>query len=100
MSPVTRAEVEEVLRTTYDPDLDIDLQTLGLIYGYKLDEAAQTLKITMTFTTPLCPYGGDMVTELKRRFTELGMKEEAIEIEVTFTPPWEPPEGIREMLGV
>lgn len=100
MSPVTRGEVEEVLRTTYDPDLDIDLQTLGLIYGYDLDEKAQKLKITMTFTTPLCPYGGDMVAELKHRFKELGMKDEDVTIEVTFTPPWVPPADIREMLGV
>jgi metal-sulfur cluster biosynthetic enzyme len=97
---VTRAEVEEVLRTTYDPDLDIDLQTLGLIYGVDFDEREQRLKITMTFTTPLCPYGGDMVAELKRRFRELGMVDESVRVEVVFTPPWEPPHDIREMLGV
>jgi metal-sulfur cluster biosynthetic enzyme len=95
---VTRSEIDEVLRTTYDPDLDIDLKTLGLIYGVKFDETAQDLSVTMTFTTPLCPCGGEMVAELERRFRELGL--EKLKIDVVFDPPWQPPPGLREMLGV
>lgn len=95
---VTRAEVDEVLATTYDPDLDIDLKTLGLIHGIAFDEIAQELEVTMTFTTPLCPHGGEMIEEIKRRFRELGL--EKVRVVVTFDPPWMPPEGIREMLGV
>lgn len=95
---VSRAEVEEVLRTTYDPDLDIDLRTLGLIYEVAFDEPAQELRLTMTLTSPLCPYGDEMVAELKRRFRELGL--EKVQVTVVFEPPWQPPEGLREMLGV
>lgn len=95
---VSKAEIEEVVRTTYDPELDIDLKTLGLIYGIDFDESAQSLKVTMTFTTPLCPYGGEMVEELVAKFKALGLTD--VQIEVVFDPPWEPPAGIREMLGV
>jgi metal-sulfur cluster biosynthetic enzyme len=95
---VSREEITEVIRNTYDPDLDIDLETLGLIYKVDFDEAAQSLRLTMTFTTPLCPYGGEIVEELTGKFKRLGVKEVAID--VVFNPPWTPPPGLRDMLGV
>lgn len=95
---VIKKEVEEVLKNTYDPELGIDLHTLGLIYGIDFNEKTQALKITMTFTTPLCPYGPQIVGELKSKFRALGLDEVAVE--VVFDPPWEPSEDVRAMLGV
>lgn len=95
---VIKEEVIEVLKNTMDPELGIDLYTLGLIYEIDLDEEKQALKITMTFTTPLCPYGPQMVGDIKGRFRALGI--DNVEVEVVFDPPWEPSEEVREMLGV
>lgn len=95
---VIKKEIEEVLKNTYDPELGIDLHTLGLIYGIDFDEKKQALKVTMTFTTPLCPYGPQIVGELKSRFRALGLDD--VTVEVVFDPPWEPSEDVRAMLGV
>ena len=95
---VIKTEIEEVLKNTYDPELGIDLHTLGLIYGVDFDEKKQALKVTMTFTTPLCPYGPQIVGELKSRFRALGLDD--VTVEVVFDPPWEPSEDVRAMLGV
>lgn len=95
---VIKQEIIEVLKNFQDPELGIEIYTLGLIYDVNLDEKAQTLKVKMTFTSPMCPYGPQMVGELKGRFHALGVEDP--KIEVVFDPPWEPSPEVREMLGV
>ncbi len=95
---VIESEIQEVLKNTYDPELGIDLYTLGLIYDVDFDEKRQKLAVKMTFTTPLCPYGPQMVGELKSKFRSLGLEDVAID--VVFDPPWEPSPEVRAMLGV
>ncbi|MEK9152340.1 MAG: metal-sulfur cluster assembly factor [Patescibacteria group bacterium] len=95
---VIKQEIIEVLKNFIDPELGLDVYTLGLIYGIDFDEKKQALTIKMTFTTPMCPYGPQMLGELKSRFRALGL--EKPEIEVVFDPPWEPSQTVREMLGV
>lgn len=95
---VIKQEILEVLKNFQDPELGLDLYTLGLIYRIEFSEKMQTLKITMTFTTPMCPYGPQMLGELKSRFRALGIADPVIE--VVFDPPWEPTPEVREMLGV
>lgn len=91
-------EVIEILKTTLDPELGIDLWTLGLVYGVDVDEKTGAAHITMTFTTPFCPYGPQMVGEIKSRLRALGAPEPRVE--VVFDPPWEPSAEVRQMLGV
>lgn len=95
---VVTKEIEEVLKTTMDPELGIDLWTLGLIYDVDFDEDAQKLYIKMTFTTPLCPYGPQMIGEIKSRFRALGLTD--VTVDIVFDPPWEPSPDVRAMLGV
>jgi metal-sulfur cluster biosynthetic enzyme len=95
---VIKQEIEEVLKNTMDPELGIDLWTLGLIYGIDFDEKAQKLKLKMTFTTPLCPYGPQIVGDIKGRFRALGLED--VVVDVVFDPPWEPSAEVRAMLGV
>jgi metal-sulfur cluster biosynthetic enzyme len=95
---VIKEEIIEILKNFQDPELGIDIHTLGLIYGVEFDEAKQELKLTMTFTTPLCPYGPKMIGELKSRFRAIGL--DKVAIEVVFEPPWKPSDEVREMLGV
>lgn len=95
---VIKEEIEEVLKNTMDPELGIDLWTLGLIYGVDFNEEKQALKIKMTFTTPLCPYGPQIVGDIKGRFRALGLED--VVVDVVFDPPWEPSAEVRAMLGV
>ncbi len=95
---VITQEIEEVLKNIYDPELGIDLITLGLIYDTDFNESAQTLVIKMTFTTPLCPYGPQIVGEIKTAFRKLGLED--VKVDVVFDPPWEPSLEVRAMLGV
>ncbi len=94
---VEKAEVEKVLRAINDPELRIDIFTLGLIY--KVEVNGDAVSIEMTFTSPMCPYGPQLVKEIKEKIEQIkGIKE--ANIEVVFSPPWEPSEEVRMMLGV
>lgn len=90
-------KVLEVFKHTLDPELKIDIHTLGLIYGWELSADEEVLKVTMTFTTPLCPFGPQLVGDLKRSLLGLGLR--VVDIVVTFDPPWEPSAELRELLG-
>lgn len=95
---VIKEEIIEVLQNIEDPELKIDLWTLGLIYDVSLDEETEAAKIIMTFTTPLCPYGPKMVEEIRTKVIEIGCK--TVDVEVVFTPPWKPSEEVKMMLGI
>jgi len=62
---VTKAEVEKVLRAIQDPELGMDIFTLGLIY--KAEVNGDVVNIEMTFTSPMCPYGPQLVREIKEK---------------------------------
>jgi len=93
---ITQEKLIDILKNYKDPEIGIDIWTLGLIYKIEIDE--EYIKITMTFTTPFCPYGPHMIEELKEQIIKAGVKN--VEIEVVFNPPWEPSEELKEMLGL
>ena len=92
---ITEEELVNIFKNYQDPELGIDVWTLGLIYEHKIKDNKVFIKLT--FTSPFCPYGQQMVEELQKHIQEKGAQ---VEIEVTFEPPWEPSEELRAMLGV
>ncbi len=56
-------DVREALRAVIDPEINIDVVTLGLIRKIVFDDSGA--EVTMTLTTPFCPYGGAMVQQVK-----------------------------------
>ncbi len=88
---VTEQQVREALRTIEDPELHLGIVDLGLIYGVDvapLPEGDQ-VKLTMTFTSPFCPYGPQLKASVQRTLLTLpGVKQAAVNI--VFTPSWDP----------
>ena len=93
---ITEEQAIMVLKTCEDPELNIDVWTLGLIYKMNITKDVVVLK--MTFTTPLCPYGPMLVEQIKSALTHAGAKN--VDIDVVFDPPWKPSEEVKEMLGM
>ena len=62
---VTEGEVREALRGVLDPELHLDVVTLGLIREVNVDAAPAEIK--MLLTTPFCPYGPWMVQQVKEK---------------------------------
>jgi metal-sulfur cluster biosynthetic enzyme len=92
-----REEIIEALKTVNDPELYIDVWTLGLIYDLTQEEGK--LNVRMTFTSPACPAGPYLVDEITKK-TEALEGIDKTEIEVTFSPPWAPSDELKQMLGI
>lgn len=88
------AAVIDILKTCNDPELGLDVWTLGLIYDIHVKDKTT---ITMTLTSPLCPYGPMIIDEMETKLNELGKE---VVIDVVFSPLWQPDEELREMLGM
>ena len=92
-----KEQIIDKIKQVKDPEMGIDIYTLGLIYDINLKEEG-TIKIIMTLTTPFCPYGDQIVQEVENKVLEL--KSGEVQVDLTFEPSWKAPEGLREMLGV
>ncbi|HLC60671.1 MAG TPA: metal-sulfur cluster assembly factor [Candidatus Nanoarchaeia archaeon] len=81
----TKEQVIEILKTVYDPEIQYDIWSLGLIYNIEIE--GNKVKILMTFTTPMCPYGPALLDDVRRHVSSLdGVRE--VDIELTFNPVW------------
>lgn len=94
---ITKDDVIAVCQTIQDPEVHLDIYTLGLIYRIDITDENE-INIIMTYTTPLCPFGGKMQEDLKTALSILNPK--AINIELTFTPLWKVSDELREALGI
>jgi metal-sulfur cluster biosynthetic enzyme len=89
-------KIIEQLKTVIDPELGLDIYTLGLIYDINVD--GKNLQITMTFTSPQCPFGPMILEQVKACLSELPL--DSVNVDLTFTPPWQPSQELRALLGV
>ncbi len=95
---LTREQIIDALKKVVDPEIRIDVWTLGLIYDLQLKDGG-VVYIKMTFTTPYCPYGPQLLSDLKSKVKAAeGVKD--VDVELTFDPPWQPSEELKAMLGV
>jgi len=80
-------DVVKVLKSTYDPEIPVNVYDLCLIYRIDVDDNNH-VDLTMTLTAPNCPMADDILDEIKRKL-------EAIEgvtgatVNITFDPPWD-----------
>ena len=84
---ITEKKIREALQDVLDPELNISIIDLGLVYGIKLLKNAK-VKITMTLTTIGCPLFSQIEQEVKSKLSGLGIKEKDAQLELTFEPPW------------
>lgn len=83
----TKDQVIEAMKNVQDPELQLDVWSLGLIYDIKVE--GDIVKITMSLTSPVCPYGPELIENVKTKASEVeGVKD--AEVELTFSPPWGP----------
>jgi metal-sulfur cluster biosynthetic enzyme len=95
MSTVTKEQIIEELKTVKDPELGMDIYSLGLIYDIAIGEDG--IDILMTLTTPFCPYGDEIIGGVEKSLEKFGQE---VRVDITFEPEWVLSEDLRISLGL
>ncbi|ROR66994.1 metal-sulfur cluster assembly factor [Agrococcus jenensis] len=91
-------EVTEALKDVVDPELDVNIVDLGLVYDLAWDDEQRALVISMTLTSAGCPLTDVIETEIAEKLD--GVVEQ-FRINWVWMPPWGPEritEDGREMM--
>ncbi len=88
----TVEQVREALAEVKDPEIDLGILELGLVYDVRAEgESGEHVTVVMTLTSPMCPVGPMFKKTVEDRVKALDGVETAT-VEITFTPPWDPRE--------
>jgi len=90
MTPEQRLAIEEktveMLRTVYDPEIPVDIYSLGLIYGIDVTDDGD-LDIDMTLTAPSCPAADFLMEDARIKLGSIeGVRN--VNINLVFEPEW------------
>ena len=84
---VSEKQVMEKISTVIDPELNLNLVDLGLIYETTIEE--NKISVIMTLTSPGCPLAP--MLEGQVRDALLSFKEiKKVDVDIVFDPPWNP----------
>jgi metal-sulfur cluster biosynthetic enzyme len=84
---VSEDQVKLALRRVKDPDLQLNIIDLGLVYGIAVD--GSTVKVDMTLTSPACPSGPELMTNAENEVKSLPGVEK-VEVNLVWMPFWTP----------
>ncbi|MFL5639028.1 MAG: metal-sulfur cluster assembly factor [Gemmatimonadaceae bacterium] len=84
---VSEDQVKLALRRVKDPDLQLNIIDLGLVYAIAVDGA--TVKIDMTLTSPACPSGPELMTNAEKEVMSVPGVEK-VEVNLVWMPFWTP----------
>lgn len=85
---VTKKKIMERLERVLDPEMNISVVDLGLIYEVTVNNDA-TVNILMTLTTMGCPLFDVIAADIYHQLSPLGLTQKQIKIDMTFDPPWD-----------
>lgn len=71
-----------------DPEIDLNIVDLGLVYETDFKEDSDTVIVIMTLTTRFCPMGESIVESATQAVQQV-FPDHKIEILLTFQPPWD-----------
>ena len=84
---VSEDQVKLALRRVKDPDLQLNIMDLGLVYAIAVD--GTTVKVDMTLTSPACPSGPELMTNAENEIKSLPGVEK-VEVNLVWAPFWTP----------
>lgn len=79
-------KVVEMLRTVYDPEIPVDIYSLGLVYRVELSEEG-ALTVDMTLTTPNCPMADFIMEDVRMKLESIDGVEN-VTVNIVFEPEW------------
>lgn len=71
-----------------DPELDLNIVDLGLVYKLIFEGNPHEIIVEMTLTTQFCPMG-ESIQDATTRAMEQAFPNTDIRVNLTFDPPWD-----------
>ncbi|WP_018983048.1 putative Fe-S cluster assembly protein SufT [Salinimonas chungwhensis] len=84
---ISEQQIWDALETIYDPEIPINLVSLGLIYKVDVDQERQAVSIEMTLTAPGCGMGPVLVGDVEYRVAMVPFVK-TVDVELVFDPAW------------
>ena len=78
----------DALSGVYDPELCLDVVSLGLVYDVR--DQYGTVVVEMTLTTPGCPVSESLPQEAREAVRQVVDPRVGVQVEVVWDPPWSP----------
>jgi metal-sulfur cluster biosynthetic enzyme len=92
--------VRAALRRVKDPELNLNIVDLGLVYGVRVD--GSKVSVDMSLTSPGCPSGPEIMTGAEEAVRTIPGVED-VQVNLVWTPFWTPDRiepRIRAYLGM
>lgn len=81
------ASVRSALSNVEDPELGLDILSLGLVYAVEHEQGR--VRVVHTLTSMGCPLGPVIQRDIREALAGIeGV--ESVEVELVFAPPWSP----------
>ena len=97
----TNEDLMAKLTEVIDPELDLSIVELGLVYEVEFDDGE--VLVTMTLTSPGCPLGPVIRGEAYAKLKEIPAVKD-VDVQIVWSPPWDPKtmasEDVRMALGI
>ena len=88
MSELTSESVRKAIRAVKDPELNLNIIDIGLVYDVDVNEAGD-VDVRMTLTSPGCPSGAEIIQNVKDVVGDLeGVQ--TVDVELVWDPYWTP----------
>jgi len=87
-------KIYELLKTVIDPEVNVNIIDLGLVYEINID--GNNVEVVMTLSTPGCPLG-DTIMENVSQVIVANIPDVKVDVKLVWEPAWNPelisPEG-------
>jgi metal-sulfur cluster biosynthetic enzyme len=95
--------INKLLRQVIDPELQVNIMDLGLVYGVNVDHENKLIHIEMTLSSKACPLG-DAIIENVEQVVKSGLPEYLVDIQLVWEPLWSTKmvteEGRKQLAGI
>jgi metal-sulfur cluster biosynthetic enzyme len=97
----TPEAIRKAIRAVKDPELNLNIIDIGLVYDVDVDEESGDVRVQMTLTSPGCPAGAEIIGDVKRVVGDMeGVR--SVEVDLVWEPYWTPEKmdpRVRTFLG-
>jgi len=97
---ISEEKVLELLKGVIDPEIGLDIVSLGLVYKVEVNE--ESITVTMTLTTPGCPMHSS-ITGWVNNILLQAEPDKNINVDLVWEPRWTPElmtDEAKEKLGM